>query len=94
MTTDQNWPPIVDRDTWNDARAVLLQQEKALTRMKDSISAARRRMPMVEVRSDYAFEGPGKALSPCLTSSTDALNSSCSTSCSVRIGRNGVTAVR
>ncbi|MFC3481880.1 DUF899 domain-containing protein [Kocuria carniphila] len=28
MTTDQNWPPIVDRDTWNDARAVLLQQEK------------------------------------------------------------------
>lgn len=58
MTTDQNWPPIVDRTTWNDARAFLLQQEKALTRMKDSISAARRRMPMVEVRTDYAFEGP------------------------------------
>ena len=58
MTTNDNWPPIVDRDTWNDARAVLLQQEKALTRMKDSISAARRGMPMVEVRADYAFEGP------------------------------------
>lgn len=58
MTTNDNWPPIVDRDTWNDARAVLLQQEKALTRMKDSISAARRRMSMIEVRADYAFEGP------------------------------------
>ena len=58
MTTNDNWPPIVDRHTWNDARAVLLQQEKALTRMKDSISAARRRMPMIEVRADYAFEGP------------------------------------
>jgi predicted dithiol-disulfide oxidoreductase (DUF899 family) len=51
-------PPIVDRATWNDARGVLLQQEKALTRMKDAISAARRRMPMVEVRADYAFDGP------------------------------------
>lgn len=58
MTTNDNWPPIVDRHTWNDARAVLLQQEKALTRMKDSISAARRRMSMIEVRADYAFEGP------------------------------------
>lgn len=54
----ENWPPIVDRPTWNDARSVLLQQEKALTRMKDAISAARRRMPMVEVPSTYAFEGP------------------------------------
>lgn len=53
-----SWPPIVDRATWNDARGVLLQQEKALTRMKDAISAARRRMPMVEVRPDYAFHGP------------------------------------
>lgn len=51
-------PPIVDRAAWHDARAVLLQQEKALTRMKDAVSAARRRMPMVEVRSDYAFDGP------------------------------------
>lgn len=51
-------PQVVDRDTWEDARGVLLQQEKALTRMKDAISAARRRMPMVRVRSDYAFEGP------------------------------------
>lgn len=58
MSTERKWPPIVDRATWNDARSVLLQQEKALTRMKDAISAARRRMPMLEVRADYAFEGP------------------------------------
>ncbi|MBN8423075.1 DUF899 domain-containing protein [Microbacterium esteraromaticum] len=58
MTIDYDGPAIVDRATWNDARSVLLQQEKALTRMKDAVSAARRRMPMVEVRSDYAFDGP------------------------------------
>ncbi len=56
-SSDPDWPAIVDRAAWDDARSVLLQQEKALTRMKDAISAARRRMPMVEVRSDYAFEG-------------------------------------
>ncbi|MEV4126778.1 DUF899 domain-containing protein [Nocardia sp. NPDC049707] len=49
------YPPVVDRDTWEDARSVLLQQEKALTRMKDAVSAARRRMPMVEVSGDYLF---------------------------------------
>lgn len=37
---------------------MLLGREKALTRMKDAVSAQRRRMPMVRVRSDYAFEGP------------------------------------
>lgn len=52
------WPPVVDRATWDDARSVLLQQEKALTRMKDAISAARRRMPMVGVPADYTFRGP------------------------------------
>jgi predicted dithiol-disulfide oxidoreductase (DUF899 family) len=58
MNAEDPCPPIVDRAAWDDARSVLLQQEKALTRMKDAVSAARRRMPMVEVRPDYAFEGP------------------------------------
>lgn len=57
MSTTMTWPPVVDRETWNDARGVLLQQEKALTRMKDAVSAARRRMPMVEVTRNYCFEG-------------------------------------
>ena len=51
-------PPVVERAAWNDARAVLLQQEKALTRMKDAVSALRRRMPVVEVPGDYQFTGP------------------------------------
>ena len=50
-------PQVVERAAWNDARAVLLQQEKALTRMKDAVSALRRRMPVVEVPSDYRFTG-------------------------------------
>ncbi len=51
------WPAVVDRTAWDDARGVLLQQEKALTRMKDAVSAARRRMPMVHVPADYTFVG-------------------------------------
>jgi predicted dithiol-disulfide oxidoreductase (DUF899 family) len=51
-------PRIVDLVTWQDARAVLLAQEKALMRMKDAVSAARRRLPMVEVRNDFEFDGP------------------------------------
>ena len=50
-------PPIVDAAEWEDARGVLLQQEKALTRLKDSVAALRRRMPVVEVTESYEFEG-------------------------------------
>lgn len=49
-------PRIVDLDEWMGAREALLVQEKALTRMKDSVAAMRRRMPVVEVRSDYALQ--------------------------------------
>lgn len=62
MASQLEWPPVVDRATWNDARSVLLQQEKALTRMKDAVSAARRRMPMVEVRPDYGSIGSAGAV--------------------------------
>lgn len=58
MSTNRTWPPIVGRAAWADAREVLLQQEKALMRMKDAVSAARRRMPLLQVRADYKFEGP------------------------------------
>lgn len=56
-------PRIVDRAEWNDHRAVLLQQEKALTRMKDAVSALRRRMPVVEITPDYRFAGPDGSVS-------------------------------
>lgn len=58
MSTNRTWPPIVDRAAWADAREVLLQQEKALMRMKDAVSASRRRMPLLQVRADYEFKGP------------------------------------
>jgi predicted dithiol-disulfide oxidoreductase (DUF899 family) len=49
-------PPIVSRSVWAKARAELLLREKELTRLKDSVSAARRRLPMVEVTESYTFD--------------------------------------
>jgi len=49
-------PPIASRAEWERARAELLVREKELTRLKDSVSAARRRLPMVEVTVPYAFD--------------------------------------
>lgn len=51
-------PEIVNRDQWLEARRALLQQEKEATRARDALSAARRRLPMVEVTKDYRFSGP------------------------------------
>ncbi|MGW0434607.1 DUF899 domain-containing protein [Micromonospora sp. NPDC003197] len=50
-------PPVVNAEAWAEARRVLLLQEKALTRMKDSVAAMRRRLPVVEVTTPYVFEG-------------------------------------
>jgi predicted dithiol-disulfide oxidoreductase (DUF899 family) len=57
-----NYPRTVSRDQWVAARKALLAQEKQLTRQRDALNAARRRLPMVEIEKDYVFEGPdGKA---------------------------------
>jgi predicted dithiol-disulfide oxidoreductase (DUF899 family) len=50
-------PSIVDRAAYDEALAVQVAAEKELTRHGDRVSAARRRLPMVEV-DDYAFAGP------------------------------------
>ena len=50
---------------WEKARAELLVREKELTRMKDSVSAARRRLPMVQITESYTFDtenGPASLL--------------------------------
>lgn len=57
MTNQRGMPPIVSRAEWQAARDALLLQEKALMRLKDTISAQRRRLPMVEVDADYRFDG-------------------------------------
>jgi predicted dithiol-disulfide oxidoreductase (DUF899 family) len=51
------WPTIVSEQEWKDAQAKQLKLEKALTRMRDAVTASRKRLPMVEVTKPYTFEG-------------------------------------
>ena len=50
--------PIVSRDEWLAARKAHLKAEKALTRQRDKVLAARRALPWVKVEKPYIFEGP------------------------------------
>jgi predicted dithiol-disulfide oxidoreductase (DUF899 family) len=47
---------VVSRDEWLKARKAHLKNEKALTRMRDLVSAERRALPWVKVEKDYAFD--------------------------------------
>jgi predicted dithiol-disulfide oxidoreductase (DUF899 family) len=51
-------PEVVTRTEWTQARKDLLRREKELKRAQDALAADRRRLPMVEVDSDYRFTGP------------------------------------
>lgn len=51
-------PEIVSREKWLKARKKLLKKEKEFTRMRDELNAERRRLPMVEIKKDYEFQGP------------------------------------
>jgi predicted dithiol-disulfide oxidoreductase (DUF899 family) len=51
-------PPIVTPEAWTAAREELLVKEKELTRARDALAAARRRMPRMAVTKDYLFDGP------------------------------------
>jgi predicted dithiol-disulfide oxidoreductase (DUF899 family) len=51
-------PEVTTREQWLAARRELLAQEKELTRLRDAVNAARRRLPMVEIAKDYSFDGP------------------------------------
>jgi predicted dithiol-disulfide oxidoreductase (DUF899 family) len=60
--TDNALPEVVSREAWLAARKALLAKEKALTRQRDAVNAERRRLPMVRIDKQYAFDGPsGKA---------------------------------
>ena len=63
MTEAIPHPPIVDEATWRAQRVELLEREKAHTREGDALSAARRRLPMVQVTKEYTFETPEGAKS-------------------------------
>jgi predicted dithiol-disulfide oxidoreductase (DUF899 family) len=51
-------PEIADRATWQAELDALLEREKAHTRERDAIAAARRRLPMVEVDATRTLVGP------------------------------------
>src|ERR1700757_1614566 len=55
-------PVAVDRATFQAALDRLRVREKAHTREGDAISAARRRLPMVEVEANLALVGPNGPL--------------------------------
>jgi predicted dithiol-disulfide oxidoreductase (DUF899 family) len=55
-------PPIVDKQGWEQAHERLLAKEKEATRARDALAAERRRQPMTEFETGFAFDGPeGKA---------------------------------
>lgn len=49
---------VTTRDQWLEARRDLLAREKALTRRRDEVLAARRDLPAVRVDAAYAFTAP------------------------------------
>jgi predicted dithiol-disulfide oxidoreductase (DUF899 family) len=51
-------PRIVSSADWQAARNKLLVKEKAMTRALDTLSAERRRLPMVAIDTHYVFNGP------------------------------------
>jgi predicted dithiol-disulfide oxidoreductase (DUF899 family) len=51
-------PEVVSREEWLAARKALLAKEKELTRARDRLNADRRRLPMVRMEKEYAFDGP------------------------------------
>ncbi|QGN48238.1 DUF899 domain-containing protein [Micromonospora sp. WMMC415] len=49
---------VVSQEEWLAVRTELLDREKHLTRLRDEVTALRRRMPAVVVEKDYRFAGP------------------------------------
>jgi predicted dithiol-disulfide oxidoreductase (DUF899 family) len=49
---------IVSPEEWLVARKELLKREKELTRLRDQLSAQRRKLPWVKVEKNYVFDGP------------------------------------
>jgi len=49
---------VVSREEWLKARKAHLKSEKALTRLRDLVSAERRVLPWVKIEKDYVFDTP------------------------------------
>ena len=57
--TQTEHPQVVSEAEWLAARKRLLVTEKEFSRLRDALSAERRKMPWARVETDYLFEGPG-----------------------------------
>ena len=51
-------PKIVSEDKWLVARKAHLEREKALTHLRDQVSAERRELPWVKIEKNYVFDTP------------------------------------
>ena len=56
-------PNVVSQEEWLAAHENLLIREKQLTRERDALAAARRRMPWLAVEKQYEFDGPNGKVS-------------------------------
>jgi predicted dithiol-disulfide oxidoreductase (DUF899 family) len=56
--TENALRPIVSTAEWDAALGEMLVKEKELTRARDALAAARRRMPWLAVDKHYEFDGP------------------------------------
>ena len=54
---------IVNQEQWLSARKAFLAKEKAFTKARDELSAARRALPKTKVAKDYRFAGPDGEIS-------------------------------
>src|SRR6266576_975917 len=53
-----NVPRVVSTTEWQAARDAFLAKEKEATRARDALAAERRRLPLVRIDKDYAFDSP------------------------------------
>ncbi len=58
-------PRVVSQSEWLTARKELLIKEKEASRQRDALSVERRKLPMVKIEKEYAFEGPRGRTSLC-----------------------------
>ena len=49
------YPKVVSREAWQQARLNHLVEEKAATRARDALNASRRRLPMTRIERPYKF---------------------------------------
>lgn len=58
MEIDMGLPQVATQEEWLAARQELRATEEELARAREALTVERRRLPMVEIIKDYAFDGP------------------------------------